>query len=281
MTFHNSKFGLSRDEGKYTELMTFIGIEKPRATPGKERDSNEEKTQTESTNATLSATSTAANGGQNAEGQLSEQSATKPLNVGATMPQSQSAPLVDSQILSELPQAENTNKGDDVFAKIAEAAEDLSDVEIYGHSLEIAKTEDGDEQIYNLALMINRQCVKDIDRAIKRSKVKNTEGEYRLTKAANTVILKYGRNRIAWVLSVVIKNAADNVFTKENEEWSNEAVNNFGFPEEPPTFEIKTNPVLLNIFIQRFREVQSQKLSYQERISKATKQVRAQAPPQK
>ena len=139
------------DEGKYTELMTFIGIEKPRATPGKERDSNEEKTQTESTSATLSATSTAAaNGGQNAE----------------------------------------------------------------------------------------------------------TEGEYRLTKAANTVILKYGRNRIAWVLSVVIKNAAADVFTKENVEWANEAVNNFGFPEEPPTFEIKTNPVLLNIFIQRFREVQ-------------------------
>jgi hypothetical protein len=34
--------------------------------------------------------------------------------------------------------------------------------------------------------------------------------------------------------------------------------------------------VLLNIFIQRFREAQSQKSTYKERVSKAEKQVRAQ-----
>jgi len=263
-------------------LMTFIGIEKPRATPGKERDSNEEKTQTESTSAILSATSTAAaNGEQTAEGQLLEQSATKPLDDGDTMPQSLPATnAVESEILPDIPLHENTSEEDEVFAQITAAAEDFSDIDIYALSFEKAK-EHGNVQFYEFGKMINLQCVKDIDRAIKRSKVKDTEGEYRLTKAANTVILKYGRNRIAWVLSVVIKNAADNVFTKENEEWANEAVNNFGFPEEPPTFEIKTNPVLLNIFIQRFREVQAQKLSYKERISKATKQVRAQTPPQK
>jgi hypothetical protein len=222
------------DEGKYTELMSFIGIEKPRAKPGKECDSNE-KSNIESASETIS-----------------------------------------KETLPGIPPPDDSaSEVDEVLAKIASAAEDFSDVDIYAHSLEQAKKH-GTVEGYNFSLMVNLQCVSDIDLAIKKSKVKDTESEYRLTKAVDAVIRKYGRNRIAWVLSVVIKNAEAEKFTNDNTAWALEALKTFGFPQEPPTFSIKTNPVLLNIFIQRFREAQSQKSTYQERVLKAGKQVRAQ-----
>jgi len=181
------------------------------------------------------------------------------------------------ETLSELPPpADSANNGDALLNNIMSTAKDFTDIEVYPQSLNEAK-DYGYDEVYKFNLMINQQCAADIDAAIENSKVKGVEGEYRLTEAVIKVVAKYGRNRIAWVLSMAVKNAASDVFSEENRAWSDETLEVIGFPEEPPTFFIKTFPVLLNVFILRFRETQKQKLGYKERIKQATKRVQAQA----
>jgi len=254
------------DEGNYIELMTFIGMENKKpimksSAPIADKESPKQQVSEPSTQST------------------------KPVETATTstpiQTQSSSTEVEETQeeskVLSELPDSSDSqSEKDDTFSKTMATASDLSDVDVFSLSREESR-EGNYGQIYELTLMINQQCAKDIDKAIKNSKEKHTEGEYRLMEALNTVILKYGRNRIAWILSMAISNAENVAFSKENQAWAIETLEIFGFPNEPPTFSIETNPILLDVFIIRFRDLQKRNLGYEERIKKATKQVKAQA----
>ena len=246
------------DEGEYTELISFIGVERQNTKRGMGSDvfENVSAVQVVETAAQLA--------------QLQEPSAQLPPLQPET---AQEQPTT----LPELPPPDDSaNEGDSLLENLMSNIKEFADVDVYPHSLQEA-TAHGYIEVYKFDLMINQQCTEDIDDAIKGSKVEGAEGEYRLMDAVNKVIGKYGRNRIAWVLSVAIKNAKGTHFSEDNKAWSDETLTNIGFPNEPPTFFINSNPVLLNVFVSRFREAQKQKLGYTARIKKAEKRVNSQS----
>ena len=274
------------DDGKYTQLISFLGIESQST---KRRTEDENVKQEPATGADCqenpgSNAPAQQSGGEATEGQIQEHSPQSVPSMEMLQPSTApEMPTVDTtpeqpeaEALSELPLLDDSaNEGDAVLAEIMSKAQDFSDIDVYPHSLKEAE-EHGYAEVYKFNLMINVQCATDIDNAIEASKIGN-KGEYRLTEAVNKVVGKYGRNRIAWVLSMAIKNTEGGGFSKENEAWAVETLETFGYPKEPTTFLIKTFPVLLDVFISRFRELQTQKLGYKERMEKAAKRVKAQA----
>ena len=114
--------------------------------------------------------------------------------------------------------------------------------------------------------------------SIQTSKVKNSEGEYRILDAVKKAVLHYGRKRVAWVLAVAVKNAESNTFSKDNEHWAIQHLKVTGYPKEPAAFSFKTAPALLEAFINRFREIESDpKPFYEERLKSAEKRMKLQA----
>jgi hypothetical protein len=256
------------DSGKYTELLSFIGVENQNMTRRTESEHFEQEAEAPPQQIHSMEVSTQSTPPDSSQAQEPPKEVTAP-------PDSPEI-LETPETLSELPPpADSANNGDALLNNIMSTAKDFTDIEVYPQSLNEAK-DYGYDEVYKFNLMINQQCAADIDSAIENSKVTGVEGEYRLTEAVIKVVAKYGRNRIAWVLSMAVKIAASDVFSEENMAWSDETLEVIGFPEEPPTFFIKTFPVLLNVFILRFREAQKQKLGYRERIEQATKRVQAQ-----
>lgn len=122
--------------------------------------------------------------------------------------------------------------------------------DVYVHSLETARQNDEFEQ-YRESHRMNIACAK----AIKKAIYDNNLGDYRydMKNAVNTVIARYGMERMNYVLANTLQNNDhDGRFTRSNKEWAKA----FSVPQETLNYEfdVTAHHALIDGFVSEARK---------------------------
>ena len=124
-----------------------------------------------------------------------------------------------------------------------------ADVAVYKQPLTYAREHDEHDQ-YCQSRDMNVACAAAINKAVEDSHYDTFH--YDLKTAAQTVIAKYGTERVDWVLANTIQRQHyDGRYSDSNKRWAR----GFDIPSEAPSFFVMTHPHVLDGLIDRAREI--------------------------
>jgi hypothetical protein len=147
-----------------------------------------------------------------------------------------------------------------------------TEVSVYRLSAKKAE-EYGVMDIYDLSRRMDIDCAEAITKSIQAHKKGNNS--YDLATSADTLNKKYGKERMAWVLSKHILSMPIK-FSNKNLLWAKACITEeTGSGDESPTFSISTHHAVLDAFVNKFRAILNKKSSFSEKMKDAKKKSEA------
>jgi hypothetical protein len=200
-----------------------------------------------------------------------EQSATSAASASST---SLTEATLSSEVTPEQAAAVDTLSTQNTSTQTSPPAlpEIRAEVSVYKLSFEKAD-EYGVTETYDLSRRTDIDCAEAIDKAIKANK--KNGNRYDLATPAGALLERYGKERMAWVLSKHIL-SVPHKFSEASISWTKEFANEeLGTGDEAPTFTIHTHHAVLEAFINQFRKHLDRNPTFDERMKAAKKKSEA------
>ena len=120
--------------------------------------------------------------------------------------------------------------------------------EVYTLSFE-ASQQNGEQDLFHQSNQFNRSCIAAIDGAINENNYKLYH--YNLPEAAKSVIAKYGKERVEWVLANIVQNQFyDGRYSNSNKAWAK----GFNTPDDGKGYYLNSHATIVDGFINAVRK---------------------------
>ena len=150
-----------------------------------------------------------------------------------------------------------------------------SDAPLYRLSAKDAESH-GAEGVYNDSRRVDIDCAEAIAKSITAHKKEGNS--YDLVTPADSLLKRYGKERMMWVLSKHI--LVTKGFSETNKKWAHDFVysdkgDNTGSGDDSPAFSINVHHAVLDAFVDRIRAALKKNPSFLERMKAAKKKSEA------